>query len=98
VWGDASVFISRDPSNQQGNFGATLGKDITITRFSLRMGRWTVAATLVHELAHVNGAPGTDTQAEDTLLSCLLRGLHDSTIIGMMENMRTSTNTGTRIV
>ncbi len=96
VWADASVFISRDPSNAQGNFGATLSNDITITRFSLRMGRWTVAATLVHELAHVNGAPGTDAQAEDTLLSCLMRGLHDSTIIGMMENMRTSTSTGGR--
>ena len=63
VWEDASVWISRDPLNQQGRNAATLGNEITISTFSLRMGRWTTAATLVHELAHVNGAPGTDHQA-----------------------------------
>ena len=62
VWDDAAVFVSFDPQGKGGTFGATLGKDITITAFSLRMGRWTTAATLVHELAHVNGAPGTDRQ------------------------------------
>ena len=53
VWDDATVFVSFDPQGKGGTFGATLGKDVTITAFSLRMGRWTTAATLVHELAHV---------------------------------------------
>ena len=60
VLNDAGVFISFDPSTKKDDFGATIGSDVTITDFSIRMGRWTVAATLVHELAHVNGAPGGD--------------------------------------
>ena len=84
IWKDQTVWINYDSSNKQGKYGAThrSSKNITISRYALRMGRWTVAATLVHELAHVNGAPGDDTQAEDTLKSCLLNGLHDPTIIG----------------
>jgi hypothetical protein len=46
------------------------------------MGKWTTAATLVHELAHVNGAPGTNRDAGNTLLNCMLKSLHDPTIIG----------------
>ena len=88
VWNDASVWISRDPGNQQGRFGATLGNEVTITRFSLRMGRWTTAATLVHELAHVNGA-GAGHEAEGTLLSCLLTNLHDASIMGAVEKVQT---------
>jgi hypothetical protein len=82
VWTDPSVWLSFDPRRTNQLYGATLGKEITITEYSLAMGRWTVAATLVHELAHVNGASGTDTKAEDTLKKCLLKGLHDPNIIG----------------
>jgi hypothetical protein len=82
VWADASVWLNFDPSRKQGDFGATRGKDVTITAFSLAMGRWTVAATLVHEMAHVNGAPGNTHAAEATLRHCLLQGLEDPTIIG----------------
>lgn len=80
---DPNVFISFDPTTRQGLFGATLGKDITITDFSIRVGRWTVAATLVHEFAHVNGAPGTTHQAESTLPCCGFAALHDPNIIGV---------------
>jgi hypothetical protein len=82
VLNDPAVVISYDPGNQQGRYGATLGKDVTITEFSIRMGRWTVAATLVHELAHVNGAPGSDHQAEGTLMCCGFAALHNPAIIG----------------
>jgi len=82
VWNDSTVWISYDPGGTANRYGATLGKEVTITAYSLRMGHWTVAATLVHELAHVNGAGGATTAAEDTLKSCLLHGLHDPTIIG----------------
>lgn len=46
---------------QANRYGATLHKEITISAYAVRMGRWTVAATLVHELAHMNGAGGTNT-------------------------------------
>jgi hypothetical protein len=82
VWMDDDVWINFDPTRRKGDYGATRGKDITITAYSLAMGRWTVAATLVHELAHVNGAPGDTHAAEATLRSCLLAGLEDPNIIG----------------
>jgi hypothetical protein len=82
VWADNTVWINFDPTRAQGDFGATRGKEVTITAFSLAMGRWTTAATLVHELAHVNGAPGNTHAAEATLRHCLLAGLEDPTIIG----------------
>lgn len=87
VWSDNSVWISYDPGKKSGRYGVTyLKKHISITHYSLAMGKWTAAATLVHELAHVNGAPGTNTKAEDTLLKCLLKTLHDPNIIGSINN------------
>ncbi|MDR1528834.1 MAG: hypothetical protein LBS40_00175 [Burkholderiales bacterium] len=91
IWMDISIWINFDPSRQYGDYGAKRGNDITITAFSLEMGRWTVAATLIHELAHVNGAPGNTHQAEATLQNCLLPGLEDPTIIGKLLH---STNAG----
>ena len=85
IWTDPGVWISRDPQDVAGTYGATLGSDITISRYALRMGRWTAAATLVHELAHVDGADGVSADAENTLLSCLLVGLRDPTIIGALQ-------------
>ncbi len=83
IWIDSSIWISLDPSNIKGRYGATLSKKhVTLTAYTLNMGKWTTAATLVHELAHVGGALGTDTKAEDTLLKCLLNSLHDPLIIG----------------
>src|SRR5215469_5487444 len=85
VWTDLNVWISFDHRRQQGTFGATLGNDITLTAFTLAMGRWTTAATLVHELAHVNGAPGGNShQAEGTLRNCLLQQLEDPDIVGQI--------------
>src|SRR5664279_2091109 len=61
VWADASIWVSYDPDNIGTKYGVTDrvgGSEISITRYALRMGRWTTAATLIHELAHTNGAPG----------------------------------------
>jgi hypothetical protein len=83
VWKDPNIWVSYYPSVKKGDYGATLdNKDITISKYALLMGRWTTAATLVHELAHCNGASGADTKAEDTLNSCLLKSLHDPSIVG----------------
>lgn len=57
----------------------------------LAMGEWMAAATLIHELAHVNGAPGNDTQAEDTLLKCMLKDHHNPNIIGQIRNSKIKT-------
>ncbi len=57
-------------------FALTIGNDITVTQFSFNKGVWSVAATLVHELAHVNGAPNSTHQAEGTLLCCGMQKGH----------------------
>lgn len=47
------------------------GKEVCISEYAHRWGKWTVLATLIHELAHVNGAPGgADKRAEEALLHC----------------------------
>jgi hypothetical protein len=48
------------------------GKEIAIGNPAYRIGRWTVLATLVHELAHVNGVRGAvqPRAAELAVLAC----------------------------
>jgi hypothetical protein len=41
-------------------------------------------ATLIHELAHVNGANGITHDAEATLQKCLMGQHHDPTILGQL--------------
>jgi len=82
IWHDPRIWINFDSSRTGQDFGETTGFDITITHYALAMGHWTTAATLVHELAHVDGAPDNDQQAERTLIRCLLPGPYDPTIIG----------------
>jgi hypothetical protein len=87
VWADQGIWISYDPSNDGSNYGATEfvgGKEITITEYALRLGVWTVAGTLIHELAHTNGADTVTHDAEGTLKRCLLQTVEDPTIIGMI--------------
>lgn len=46
-------------------------KEIAIAEVCYRWGRWTVLATLIHELAHAGGARGKASKAaEDALLHC----------------------------
>jgi len=91
VWADPGVWVSYDPKNNGLNYGVTNfvgGKEISITRFALRMGHWTTAATLIHELGHVNGAPGGRSHAaEGTLRHCLLPGLEDPNILGTIQRV-----------
>ncbi|PVB63692.1 hypothetical protein [Labrenzia sp. 011] len=46
--------------------------EIAVGDRAFNMGRWMVLATLVHELAHHNGAPitGGDTRAEEAVYHC----------------------------
>jgi hypothetical protein len=78
---DDTIYICYDPSDRW--CANTLGNNhITINEYSISRGRWLVAATLVHEFAHINGAPGTDHRAEATLPPCGMgaNGLYDPTV------------------
>lgn len=47
------------------------GKEIAISKTAFDVGRWTVLATLIHELAHSNGAGLPPSRAaEEALLHC----------------------------
>jgi hypothetical protein len=89
VWADPSIWISYDPDRSGRKYGVTdrvNGREISITQYALRMGMWTTAATLVHELAHTNGAPGGRSHAaEGTLRTCLMKSLEDPAILGAIE-------------
>ncbi len=55
--GDSSIWINYDPSITY--FGYTYSNnDLWIGPMPFRIGKWTVLATIIHELAHINGAPG----------------------------------------
>ncbi len=70
---DRSIWINFHPT--MVDFGETNfagGKEIAIAVTSYRIGKWTVLATLVHELAHVNGVRGAalPQAAERAVLAC----------------------------
>jgi hypothetical protein len=70
---DRTIWINYGPG--LGGYGETDvagGREMAISTTAYRLGRWTVLATLIHELAHVNGVQGrlTPQAAEDALLSC----------------------------
>ena len=46
--------------------------DVTVSIRALKLGKWMTLATLIHELAHLNGAPRTrgNKQAEEAVLAC----------------------------
>ncbi|HQC71550.1 MAG TPA: hypothetical protein PLE42_02390 [Candidatus Competibacteraceae bacterium] len=71
---DSSIWINYHATMPYyGETNRVSGKEIAISRMAFRIGRWTVLATLVHELAHADGAPGgADKQAERAVLACKL--------------------------
>ena len=76
---EAGINIHYDPSNAAGSWGWTMPvsypTDVVISRFTIRMGHWSVAGTIVHEMAHLAGADGTSHAAENTLQFCKLKSL-----------------------
>lgn len=70
---DRTIWINYAPSldDLMGATDKATHKEIAITPRSYLWGRWTVLATLRHELAHSNGAPGKDSRAaEQALVHC----------------------------
>jgi hypothetical protein len=52
--------------------------EIAISSWAFRNGKWTVLGTLIHELAHINGAPEWPSQAaEEALVHCGLGTLSE---------------------
>ena len=53
-------------------FGRTnnMHREMAIGIPAFRIGRWTVLATLVHELAHQRRPGGNDRRAEEAVLAC----------------------------
>lgn len=94
VWTDPTVWLSYDPGSAAGRFGATLGKEVTLSHYACRIGSWTLVATLIHELAHVNGANGVTHDAEATLQKCLMGQHHDPTIMGQIRSASKLTRIG----
>lgn len=69
--GDNTIWVNYHATfTYYGETNFVGGKEIAIGNKSIRIGKWTVLATLIHELAHVNGADGVDHAAERALLEC----------------------------
>ncbi len=69
--GDNSIWINYNATfNYFGETNAVGGKEIAVGNKAIRIGKWTVLATIIHELAHVNGADGSTHAAEKAVLEC----------------------------
>jgi len=66
IWVNFSVTMGTDVGQ------TTMFNEIAIAPIAFRIGRWTVLATVIHELAHSNGAAwGPDSkEAETATLAC----------------------------
>lgn len=70
---DRTIWINyHATSNSFGLTNFAGGKEMAICEPAFRIGRWMVLATLVHELAHVNGVRGSVSPyaAERAVLEC----------------------------
>jgi hypothetical protein len=69
--GDSSIWVNYGPGIPGTGQISPDGREIAIGRKAFDAGRWTVLASLIHELAHSNGAAGDDsTAAEQAVLAC----------------------------
>lgn len=67
---DKSIWVNFNPVITYFGEAIIGGTELSIGRSAFAMGRWTVLATFIHELAHINGAPGGESkQAEEALLA-----------------------------
>ena len=88
VWEDKTIWINYSPQTTD-YWGITYGvggTEISIPKATFKKGFKFVAGTLVHELAHTNGAPVTTMEAESTLIYCGLKDLYDKGAIGMRQS------------
>jgi len=78
IWSDPTFWINWEPRPSINSFFAftatTRPMEITVSEFCLSKGVWVTCASIVHEMAHLDGAPGLDgsgsNAAERSLLHC----------------------------
>ena len=91
IMNDDSVWISYCPDpGTYGYTNAVGGKDITICQQAFSAGVQTVMGTLIHEMAHVNGADAATHAAESTLPPCFMSSVYDATIVGSRKIFRST--------
>jgi len=77
---DSEIWINYAPTlTISGATSIDFPKETAIAPKSFRIGRWYVLATLLHELAHVNGVDGTGHKAEEAVLRCGLGKMSEFT-------------------
>jgi len=80
---DDTVWISYCPVTDTFGFTDRVGgKEITICQQAFNIGLPVVVGTLIHEMAHVNGADATTHAAESTLPPCFMSSVYDRNIVG----------------
>ena len=88
IYNDPDVWINYmdEPDGPWGYSNADT-KEIGVHSRSLTRGHLFVAATIVHEMAHLNGASGRkdDQTAEQTLKFCLLTQMFDPNVFGTID-------------
>lgn len=91
VFNNPNVWINFDPRMDEQDYASTHPHlpDITITAACFqyasthgRRGMRVLMGTIVHEMAHINGAHSSDNSAESTLQSCCLRDVYDADYVG----------------
>jgi len=99
VYNDPDVWVNYADALEAPPWGFTEPgtKEIAIHARSLSRGYLWVAATMVHEMAHVNGASGrsNDNSAEQTLKFCLLAPLFDPKVFGLLKDWQAPDQSGT---
>lgn len=92
-WRDNSIFINFSPSLTAGFYGATHSndKDICVSAWCLdTTNHWMVAATIVHEFAHIAGAPGgASHSAEKAADMCGFKPQYNPAIVGSIKQLGT---------
>ncbi|NOY84928.1 MAG: hypothetical protein GXO96_08955 [Nitrospirae bacterium] len=90
-WRDNTIFINYSPSIVSGFYGATHSndRDICISAWCLdNTNRWMVAATIMHEFAHIGGAPGgASHSAEKAADMCGFKQQYNPTILGSIKQL-----------
>lgn len=88
-WRDKTIFIDYSPSTASDFFAAAHSndKDVCITAWCLDThNKWMIAATLVHEFAHIAGAPGGNSHAaEKAADKCGFKPQYNPLILGSID-------------
>lgn len=90
-WRDQTIFIDFSPSLTNGFYGATHStlKDMCLTAWCIDKNNiWMIAATIVHEFAHIAGAPGGASHAAEKAADmCGFKPQYNPLILGSLQNL-----------